>query len=515
MTRLSQWIAGLAGWRRALVAVLAGAFATMALPPFGLWPALFAALPVLLLLLEGAGSARRAFWAGFWWSYGYFVAGVYWIGIALLVDPERFAWLLPFASLGLPLVFALFPAVAGVLAVAVGRRGPGLLLALAGAWVLGEYARGHVLTGFPWNPLAVAWIEVPVAAQGASLLGAYGLGGVSVLVAGLPFLLLTRAPGRAVAAALAVAVAGGLLAYGALRLPAGPADRAEPALRLRLVQGNIDQRLKHSEAARAEHFNRHMDLSMQPAADGVRPRVVIWPETALPYTLDAAPQLPGILGAVAGDGGIALIGAVRIEEQGQSLRAWNSLHALSRDGTLAGTYDKHHLVPFGEYLPLRGVLGLFGLDKLAVGAVDFSAGPGPVSLDLPGLPAVLPLICYEAIFPEAAADPARRPAWLVNVTNDAWFGTSSGPPQHLAQARLRAIEQGLPLARAANTGISALVDPFGRVEQALPLGEAGIIDGDLPAALPPTVFSRLGTVATLASAVVFLLFGIFWRRLPS
>lgn len=515
MKRLAEWIAGLAGWRRALLAVLAGAFATLALPPIGLWPALFLSLPVLLLLLEGAGGLRRAFWAGFWWSYGYFVAGVYWIGIALLVDPERFAWLLPFASLGLPLVFALFPAAAGVLAVALGRRGPALLLALAGAWIIGEYARGHVLTGFPWNPLAVAWIDLPAAVQGAALVGAYGVGGLTVLLAGLPFLLLTAQPrGRLGLAALAFVLAGGFLAYGFAVVPSGPAARVEPAVRLRLVQGNIDQRMKHSDEARASHFNRHMELSTQPAADGRRPRIIVWPETALPYVLDAAPQLPRVVGSIVGDDGIALIGAVRIED-GPDLKAWNSLHALRRDGTLAGTYDKHHLVPFGEYLPLRGVLGLFGLDKLAVGAVDFTAGPGPVSLDLPGLPAVLPLICYEAIFPEAAHDPARRPAWLVNVTNDAWFGTSAGPPQHLAQARLRAIEQGLPLARAANTGISALVDPFGRVEQALPLGVAGVIDGDLPAARAETMFSRLGLLATGGFAGLLVLFGLFWRRIAS
>ena len=511
MPRFAETIAGLAGWRRALFAFAAGALSTLALPPFGFWPALFIGVPALLLLIEGAGNWRRAAVAGWWWGYGHFVTGVYWIGIALLVDPERFAWLLPFASLGLPMIFALFPAFAAVLARVFGRGGPALLVALAGAWIVGEIARDHVLSGFPWNPLAAAWIEVPAAAQGASLAGAFGLGGLTVLFCGLPYLFLRVGWERLAVAAVVIALASGIFIYGQTRVPEGLAPRADPKVRIRLVQGNIDQRLKHDDAARATHFRRHMDLSRAPSADGVAPKLIIWPETALPYTLDAAPQLPRILGSLVGEDGVALIGAVRLRQDERGLKAWNSLHALRHDGGLVGTYDKHHLVPFGEYLPLRGVLGLFGLDKLAVGAVDFSAGPGPRGIDLPGIGRVLPLICYEAIFPEAAEDPDARPALLVNVTNDAWFGTSNGPPQHLAAARLRAVEQGLPLARAANTGISALVDPYGRVEQALPLGVAGVIDGDMPAAAAPTLFAQWGALVPASLAFIMLLLGFAGR----
>lgn len=517
MDRFAQGIAGLTGWRRALVAALAGAISTLAMPPLGLWPALFVGFPVLVLLIEGAGSTRRAFFAGWWWAYGHFVAGLYWIGIALMVDPERFAWLLPFTDLGLPIVFALFPAAAAALAYLIGRRGPALTLALAGCWVLGEYARGHVLTGFPWNPLAAIWIETPVMAQGAALAGSLGLGGVTALVAGLPALLLRPAgPGRAAAFALGLGAVAACLAFGYARLPEGAAPRHQPAVTLRLVQGNIDQQQKHSAAALIGNLNRHLDLSRRPTADGTPPRIVIWPETALPYRLDIDPKLPALLGGLVPADGVALIGAVRVEEDPASgLRAWNSLHAIAGDGTLIGTYDKHHLVPFGEYLPMRGLLGLIGLDKLAVGAVDFSAGPGPVALHLPGLPTPLPLICYEAIFPEAAFAAGERPDWLVNVTNDAWFGTSSGPPQHLAQARLRAIEQGLPLARAANTGISALVDPYGRIEQALPLGVAGVIDGTLPAPLAPPPYARIGIAAALGLAALFLASSMTIRRITA
>lgn len=517
MQAFAQTIAGLTGWRRALAAALAGALTTLALPPVGFWPALFVGFPVLVLLLEGAGGPRRAFFAGWWWAYGHFVAGLYWIGIALMVDPERFAWLLPFADLGLPIVFALFPAAAAALAVVVGRRGPALVLALAGCWILGEYARGHVLTGFPWNPMAAVWIETPPLAQGAALAGSLGLGGVTVLAAALPALLLRPAArGRLAIAAFAAVLIAGTLGYGLARLPEGAAPRAEPAVPLRIVQGNIDQKAKHSPEALVANLNRHLDLSRQPAAGGQAPRVVIWPETALPFTLDADPRLPELLGGLVPADGVALIGAVRVERDGpEGLRAWNSLHAIAGDGTLLATYDKHHLVPFGEYLPLRGLLGLLGLDKLAVGAVDFSAGPGPVALPLPGLPEALPLICYEAIFPEAGFAAGPRPGWLVNVTNDAWFGTSSGPPQHLAQARLRAIEQGLPLARAANTGISALVDPYGRVEHALQLGVAGVIDGDLPAATKAPPYARFGVAIPLLLAALCLASALTFRHMTA
>ncbi|MFA5121174.1 apolipoprotein N-acyltransferase [Zavarzinia sp.] len=510
-------IAGLAGWRRALLAAAAGAVTVLALPPYGFWPALFVGLPVLFLLVEGAGSPWRAATAGWWWAYGHFVAGCYWIGEALLVDIAQFGWMLPFAVFGLPTVFALFPAVAAGLARLLLRRGPGLLLALAGCWALLEIARGHVLTGFPWNPLAVAWIDEPVMAQGAALLGAYGMSGLTVLLGGLPALFLGR-PRDLMAARLAVLVLGlgaafAVAFYGYGRLPGGPAARLEPAVTIRLVQAAIDQKLKHADGERADNFRRHMDLSLQPTADGKRPRIVVWPESALPYLLDASPQLPGILGSIVAENGIALIGAVRVVRMADEFLAWNALYALRHDGTVAEVYDKHHLVPFGEYLPLRGLLGLVGLDKLAAGPVDFSPGPGPRVLTIgDGLPRVLPMICYEAIFPEAAAVAGERPGLLVNVTNDAWFGTSNGPPQHLAQARLRAIEQGLPLARAANTGISALVDPYGRVEQSLGLGVAGIIDGELPAALPPTPYARFGLWLPLLLSAILIAAGLAFRR---
>lgn len=514
MTRLSDWIAGLAGWRRTLLALVAGALSVLALPPFNIWPVLFLALPVLVLLVEGAGSWWRAFVAGWWWSLGHFIAGVYWIGIALMVDPERFAWMLPFTAVGLPAVFALFPATALALGRALGRRGVPLLVALSGLWILGEFARGHVLTGFPWNPLAAIWIETPVISQTAALIGAYGLSGVTFFLAGLPALARRGIRNRVAALVAAVVVVMGMAGFGVMRVPDGLAARVEPTVRVRLVQGNIEQTLKHAPGAREKNFDTHMDLSRQASADGVRPRVVIWPETALPYRLDDDPRLPGVLGSVVEAGGVALIGAVRIDwkPDGTAAAAWNSLHALGHDGTLIASYDKHHLVPFGEYLPLRGILGTVGLDKLAVGGLDFSSGPGPRGMDLPGLPRVLPLICYEAIFPEAAFDMGARPGWLVNVTNDAWFGTSAGPPQHLSAARLRAIEQGLPLMRAANTGISAVVDPYGRVEQSLPLGVMGVIDADLPAALAPTLFSNVGAAAPLLLAFFLAVFGLVANR---
>lgn len=266
-----------------------------------------------------------------------------------------------------------------------------------------------------------------------------------------------------------------------------------PGVRLRLVQANIDQRMKWEEAERANTLRKYLALSTQPGPMPVTH--VVWPETALPYFLSSDPELLRILSRIVPPGGLLLTGAVRAEPGNGSYRVWNSIHAIDDGGQVVATYDKVHLVPFGEYVPLRNVLPL---DKITPGASDFTAGPGPRTLVLPGLPPVSPSICYEAIFPDALVAPTEpRVQWLLNVTNDAWFGQSAGPHQHFASARLRAIEQGVPLVRAANTGISAVVDPYGRVLAHLALGSEGVLDSPLPLALPPTPYARLGDLALL------------------
>lgn len=492
---LAVRIERLTGWRRYLLAAGLGAVATLALPPVGAIPLLWLAFPGLVWLLDGARGGRGAFAAGWWFGFGHFATGFYWVGISMLVDPVHFAWMIPFAVGGLGAGIAIFPALSSLAAWRLAPSGPARVLMLAGAWGVGEWLRGWVLTGFPWNLIATVWLPVLSVAQLASLVGAYGLGIVTVLVAAMPAVLVE--PGRrglapvGAALALLVLVAG----WGAWRMPA-EAWPDQPKIRLRLIQPAVPESLKWQPDLVARQFEDNLALTRSPGIASITD--VIWPETAVPFALDQVSNAAVRIGAAAPPGGLVITGAIRAAPPGPNPdRFWNSIDVVDDRGAVIDHYDKAHLVPFGEYVPLRSVLPIA---KLTPGGTDFSAGPGPLTLGLPGLPPVGMLICYEVIFPGQVVDPAHRPGWLLNVTNDGWFGDSAGPYQHFAAARLRAIEEGLPLVRDANTGISAVVDPFGRVTAELGLERVGVLDAGLPEPLAPTPFSRLGNAVALVLA---------------
>lgn len=511
VVRAAAALSGLAGWRRWGVAALVGALATTALPPLNILPALLPAFVALVWLLDGTAGAprpaRAAFALGWWFGFAHFVTGLYWISNALLVDAAAFGWLVPFAVAGLSAYFALFPALAVMIA---GRAAPGWprVAALAGAWAVGEYLRGVVFTGFPWNPIGSALQVSPELMQGAALVGAFGLSLVAVLIAALPATL--ARPGRAGWIALVMAAGLGAMLWigGAVRLADAPVDVPASGPRLRLVQGAVNQAIKWDRTRARAHFERYIALSRAPGRDGAVPDVVIWPETAVPAVYDGSDDFPKALAQALVPGGTLITGVIRREGQGDQVRLWNSVIAVNGRGRLLATYDKHHLVPFGEYVPLAR---FNPLPKLTAGRRDFSAGPGPATLTLPGLAPFSPLVCYEVIFPGQVVTPGPRPAFLLNVTNDAWFGISTGPYQHLAAARLRAVEEGLPLVRAANTGISALIDAQGRVRASLGLGRRGVLDVALPAPVA-TFFARFGNGPALAMAVFMLVFGVYAGR---
>ncbi|MFN4281828.1 MAG: apolipoprotein N-acyltransferase [Alphaproteobacteria bacterium] len=488
---LAGRVGALSGWRQALAAVALGVVSVGALPPLYVAPLLLVAFSGLLWLAADARSPRAAAWLGWCFGFGHYAAGLYWITNALLVDAAKFGWLVPFAVSGLSAFLALFAAAALWLAHQARARGfaPGwrwpLIFALA--WTAMEWLRGHILTGFPWNQIASVWVATPTMTQSASLFGAYGLTLITVAAAAscATFVLAEkRGRGLVLLAPLALCAL-----FGVWRM-SGATDADAPGVNLRLVQGNVDQRLKWQDDVRVETVRKYLALSAQPTASGAPLSAVIWPETAVPFFLSDEPELRAALGQLAahlGPAALVITGTPRAERD--PYRVWNSVQAIDARGEIVATYDKFHLVPFGEYMPLRWLLPF---DKITPGAVDFSAGPGPRTLALPGLPPASPLVCYEVIFPGSVADRANRPGWLLNVTNDGWFGISSGPHQHLASARLRAVEEGLPVARAANTGISAIVDSYGRLRMSLALGRTGTLDGALPAALPPTLYARFG-----------------------
>ncbi len=445
-------LAALRGARRWAAAALLGALAALALPPLYLVPVLLLAIPGLLALIGAAPDWRGALASGFWFGFGLHVVGLYWITDAILLEAARFWWLVPIAVPGLAVVLALFVAAPCALARLAGPGWP-RALTLAGCWVLGDLARQFTLTGFPWNPLGSAW-EFPgwlgcVLIQPAALVGAPGLTLLTLLLAATPALGRRAMLGGAACLAL-------WAAYGVVRLRQAP--HGPPTLAAVMVQGAIPEGHKLDRARAIGIFEHYLDLTRRgtaaarASAPGL-PIAVVWPETASPFLLDEDANARAAIAAASGPGAVTLAGSVRF---GADQRPRNSLVAISDRAAVLGIYDKWHLVPFGEYQPSWADVGI----QLVPGG-GFAPGPGPRTLHLPGLPPVGPLICYEAIFPGHVIEATDRPDWLVNVTNDAWFGNSSGPRQHLAAARLRAVEEGLPLVRAANTGISAAFDARG------------------------------------------------------
>lgn len=495
------------GWKRRGLLVLFGVGAALALPPFHLVFLLVPAFAGLILMLDRPLCRLGAFFAGWWWGFGFFTAGLYWIANALFVDIAKFGWLVPFAVFGLSAGFAIFPGLATLITRDAKCRGWARVLFFAGAWTLVEMLRGFLLTGFPWNLIATAWTFSETMIQPAAWIGAHGLGFATVLLAALPVLLIEQEPQTSAKRALLAGLVLALLWIGAgLARLAQASDETVPGVRLRLVQANIDQKEKWRQERRAQHVAKHLDLSRQ-AADKpalAPPTHIIWPETAVPFLIERDPMALSILAQAVPKGGLLITGVPRASAPSvEPFEVWNSLVAIDERGQVVAAFDKFHLVPFGEYVPLRGLLPI---ERIVPSKADFSAGPGPRTLALPGLPPASPLICYEVIFPGEVTDPKNRPAWLLNVTNDGWFGMSSGPYQHLAAARLRAVEEGLPLVRAANTGISIVIDSYGRTVSQLGLGQTGTVDAPLPKALTaPTFYARFGDLFALLLAIVSVL----------
>jgi apolipoprotein N-acyltransferase len=517
LQRTALWLASLTRWHRHLAALLLGVLAAASLPPVDMTPVLLISFPGLVWLTDGNTGYRSAFALGWSFGFGFFIAGLYWIAAALFVDIAQFWWLVPFAVAGVPAGLAIFTGTALLVSHALCRilrlGGTGRVLALVFCWCGAEWLRGHVLTGFPWNLIGYAWSGAFPGSiallQFASLVGIYGLSLLTVLVACLPARLGDfsgrRLPALLVAAVLIALPAG----WGAYRLANGhPGD--VPGVNLRLVQPSIPQTMKQDPAALLGNFRRLFALSTAPT--DATPTAIIWPEDAAPPFLDRDGGARQALAQAVPQNGYIITGTTRTDPAPEApTHVWNSLVAVDRDGNIRASYDKFHLVPFGEYVPLRGILPI---QKITPGTIDFSAGSGPRTITLPGLPPFSPLICYEAIFPDAVVDPAQRPDWLLNITDDAWYGFTSGPFQHLAIARLRAIEEGLPLARAGDNGVSAMFDPYGRVTARLALDDVGVLDVKLPQPLPPTLYSRIGDIPFFG-VMLLIVAALLWQRLSA
>ncbi len=509
LSRIGDTLRALSGWRAWFAAIVAGAVFALGFAPFDLFPAMLLALAALVLLLDGAAArpkpVRRAAALGWGFGFGQFLVGMHWIFYPFLVDPVEHGWQIPFVAILFPGGLALFAAAACALALWLWKPGPSRILALTVCYAAAEWLRGHILTGLPWNLPAYGWEASLGVMQSMALFGAYGLSLLTILFgAALAELFAPRPRFVFVAAMAALFIA--LWLGGELRLADAPTTTFAD-VRLRLVQPNIPQDQKYVRELAARNWQTLMSLSTRETP--FKPTIIVWPEAAPPVLLQHAPDaLDAITIMTGGTGRTLITGNQRIAIDADGHRHfYNSLYAFGRGGQLLVTYDKFHLVPFGEYLPVEGLLKSLGITELVGFPGSFTAGDGPHTVKIPGAPDVGPLICYEILFPGAVIGESR-PGWIVNVTDDSWFGPWAGPRQHLLAARARAIEEGLPIARAANTGISAVIDPVGRVVAALDLGHAGVVDSRLPQALSPTPYARFGDLGFCI--LLWLCAGLSW-----
>ncbi|MGI9352817.1 MAG: apolipoprotein N-acyltransferase [Rhizobiaceae bacterium] len=527
--RLEGWFVLLSGWPRNLVALLAGAISAMAMAPFDLFFLLFLTIPILIWLIDGASSEPatafssklyEGFKPGFFFGFGYFLAGIWWVANALLVDADIFAWAAPLAIILIPAALGIFwgcaTSIARLFWFGEFRR----IFMLSACLMLFEYLRGFVATGFPWNTISYAALVNPITMQSASVLGIYGLTAFVVLIAALPVNLLNVSASlplkRYTMGLLWILLVTLHIGYGVWRLDHKETEFAE-GVSLRLVQPAIVQADKFDPTREAEIFKRYLDLSTSENDGKMLSEVthLIWPESVFPFLLTERRDALSAIAAMLPDGTSLITGAARAELAGASggeNLIFNSVYVIDHEGIIVSAADKVHLVPFGEYLPFQEFLEQYGFQQLTKVQGGFEPGASRKLLSTGVGPMFLPLICYEIIFSGDIWHGGNRPGWILNLTNDAWYGYTPGPFQHERQAIIRGVEEGLPVVRAANTGISGVYTPYGEAVARLSLDEQGIIDSQLPNGLKTTLHSVYGVYIFWSVLALFFVIGVIPSR---
>ncbi|MEM9232996.1 MAG: apolipoprotein N-acyltransferase [Pseudomonadota bacterium] len=497
--REAKRLADVRGWSRYVIAFGLGALTATSLAPFYILPALVMGFSGLVILLDGASQSqtpkRMAFLTGWAFGFGYFLLGMYWLGFAFLVQADQFAWMIPIAIPAFTGFLGLFCAIPALLAMFRWQNGLSSVLLLAAFWAAFEFLRGNILTGLPWNLTSQSFAGTAFLAQPVAWVGPYGYSLILLFLAMLPAAALA-APGRLRPAPLLGFAAGvmAILVFGAARLSLNEPDNAPAGMpMLVVVQPNVAQKDKLDPERQAEAFEAMVRMTGEAAATGQN-TIAVWPENAHPF-LANAPDATTFFAQSLPEETALVAGTIRAWEDDGHTRYGNSVAIFGRttggEKPLEAIYDKHHLVPFGEYLPFRGLLTRLGLSQLSPVGEGFTPGPGPQVYENAGL-RFAPLICYEDVFPRRLYPTGDRPDLLVVVTNDAWFGDNAGPRQHLDISRMRAIESGLPMARSANTGISTIFDARGRMVESLPLYEQGVISAPMPSVSSRPFYDRLG-----------------------
>ncbi|WP_018688900.1 apolipoprotein N-acyltransferase [Ahrensia kielensis] len=525
MQRLSQKILLLSGWKRALIAFMIGALTALALAPFHFFFIGFLTFPILVWLLDGAvgrieaGRIARhfpAFWTGWFFGFGYFVAGLWWISNALLVEAPEFAWAIPLAVLGLPALLAIFYGAATVLARSFWSSSVARIFVLAASFGVAEWLRTFVLTGFPWNALSNTIQPSPLMMQSSAFVGADAMNVLAVACFALPAAFFTKGRERILALICFMILLGGHLGIGVWRLNYSPEPDAEGSI-VRIVQPAVDQSTKLEPGDGKEVFAALLELSSQPIVDETlaRPRYIIWPETSVPFILTREPQAVAAIADMLKVGQSLIAGVVREEvdedSDGSQRRYYNSMLLINDEGIITSAADKTHLVPFGEYLPFSEQLKQWGFKAVAAADRGYFSGAQRRSLPISTGLTAIPLICYEVIFGSEINHLEKTDGLMINVTNDAWYGHTPGPYQHFHQSQLRAVEMGMPMVRAANNGISGFIDAKGRIKAKLEYGQTGAIDAELPASLAIPFGKQFQSQIFWLLVVLFATIGIVSR----
>jgi len=496
---------------------LLGLVTALAMPPASVFFVLFFTISGLLFTLDQFqfASKKQIFLLGWYFGWGYFIAGLYWVSFALKIDLARFFWLIPFAVVGLPALMALYTAFTVLFTHLTKTRGLARCMAFSILWAAFEWLRGNLFTGFPWNLLGYSWMNCPSILQSVSVTGIYGLSLITLIISTMPYAYFSSRPSRLTRPFVALITGIFLLITiaGYWRLSGAPFQGNQGEV-VRIVQPNIKQDNKWNPLLTRDNFFALINLSKAPSKRAIK--YLIWPESATSFFLNESPQALGMIAQHLSPQSMLFTGAPRRQSgvQGETTKIWNSLLVINHKGQVLKSYDKAHLVPFGEYVPFRDYLPSW-IGKVTYGALDYSVGEGVRTFTLPNFKSFSPLICYEVIFPgKVISRQDQRPKWLLNITNDGWYGYTSGPFQHAAISQVRAIEEGVPLVRAANTGISMVIDPYGRNIASLGLNEKGVIDASLPEALPhPTLYAQYGNKILFLMFLVLAVFGYGCARL--
>lgn len=523
MKALQHKLILLNSWKKLLLAFLSGVIAAFSMPPYGAFPVLLISFPLLLLLLESANGVgerrkmlRHSFALGWSFGFGYFLNGLWWIGAAFLVDADKFAVFLPFAVLAMPLGLGLFHGFAALLTRLLWGEGVIKVLSFTASFFLLEYLRGHILTGFPWNLFGYALTQNLWLAQSASIVGVYGL---TLLTLFIFASMIMWFEGKRLVPLLSLTTLIIMAGFGAWRLQT-PVTFVD-GVKLRILQANIPQDAKFNRANKKMILDKYLTLS-DSATSSTRTGLkdvthLVWSESAFPFFLSQDKEALSLIARSLPANTTLITGAVRMGEllSGQTRpQVFNSVYVLNSTGEFLHSYDKVKLVPFGEFLPFQNTLEAIGLRQLTQVIGGFSSGQRRETFTLKDAPPVTPLVCYEVIFPSEVTNLRAKAGWLVNVTNDAWFGMTPGPHQHWHFAKVRAIEEGLPLVRSANNGISGVVDGMGREINILNLGETGVVDSRLPKSLKTPVNPPFGGVIQLLGflSVILLIFTLKRRN---